>query len=177
MRFNAHGPVYLAGRAPDWKPATPASEPPLFEGNPTNYGSFMDSFDALISYNVPEPKRKFFYLLQYTSASANALVKGCQYLPTDLKYAEARKLLQQTYAQKFQILKACIDSIINGSSLHHQYKASLIKFFAELKSCVHILSGMNYLHKMDNIDVLNKIFKRLPSTWINSWQTEVDIVI
>ena len=158
MRFIARGPGNLSGRAPDWQPAMPALEPAIFRGNPANYCSFVDSFDALISYNVPEPKRKLFYLLQYTSGPANALVKGCQYLPADQGYAEARKLLQQTYGQKFQI-----DSIVNGPPLHYQDKASLIKFSAELKSCVNTLSGMNYLHKMDNIDVLNKISKRLPS--------------
>ena len=177
MRFNASGPGNLSGRAPDWQPAMPALEPAIFPGNPANYCSFVDSFDALISYNVPEPKRKLFYLLQYTSGPANALVKGCQYLPADQGYAEARKLLQQTYGQKFQIAKICIDSIVNGPPLHYQDKASLIKFSAELKSCVNTLSEMNYLHKMDNIDVLNKISKRLPSAWINGWQAEVDNVI
>ena len=177
MRFNANCPGNLSGRGPDWQPAMPALEPAIFRGNSANYCSFVDSFDALISYNVPEPKRKLFYLLQYTSGPANALVKGCQYLPADQGYAEARKLLQQTYGQKFQIAKACIDSIVNGAPLHYQDKASLIKFVAELKSCVNTLSGMNYLHKMDNIDVSNKISKRLPSAWINGWQAEVDNVI
>ena len=73
MRFNANGSVNLFGRAPDWQPAMPALEPPILEGNPANYCSFVDSFDALISYNVPEPKRKLFYLLRYTSGSGNAL--------------------------------------------------------------------------------------------------------
>ena len=177
MRFNANGSINPSGRAPDWQPAMPALEPPIVESNPASYCSFVDSFDALISYNVPEPKRKLFYLLQFTSGPANVLVKGCQYLPADQGYAEARKLLQQTYRQKFQIAKACIDSIVNGPPLHYQDKASLIKFSAELKSCVNTLSGMNYLHKMNNIDVLNKISKRLPSAWINGWQTEVDNVI
>ena len=176
-RFNANGSVNPSGRAPDWQPAMPILEPPIFEGNPANYCSFVDSFDALISYNVPEPKRKLFYLLRYTSGSANALVKGCQYLPADQGYAEARKLLQQTYGQKFQIAKTCIDSIVNGPPLHYQDKASLVKFSAELKSCVNTLIGMNYLHKMDNIDVLNKISKCLPSAWVNGWQVEVDNVI
>ena len=73
--------------------------------------------------------------------------------------------------------KACIDSIINGPLLHHQDQASLIKFSAVLIFYVNIFSVMNDLHKIDNIDKLNKISKRLPSAWINGWQAEVDNVI
>ena len=42
---------------------------------------------------------------------------------------------------------------------------------------MNTLIGINYLHKMDNLDVLFKIAKRLPNFWLSSWQTEVDNII
>ena len=51
----------------------PRLEPEIFDGNPANYKNFVDAFDALISYNVPEPRRKLFYLLRYTKGPAHSL--------------------------------------------------------------------------------------------------------
>jgi len=42
---------------------------------------------------------------------------------------------------------------------------------------MNTLSGINYLHKMDNLNVLSKKAKRLPSFWMNGWQEEVDTII
>ena len=36
---------------------------------------------------------------------------------------------------------------------------------------------MNYLHKVDNLDVLTKVAKRLPYQWMSGWQAEVDSLI
>ena len=66
---------------------------------------------------------------------------------------------------------------IYGLALHHKHKGSLIKFSTQLNSGTTSLIGINYLHKIDSIDILNKISKPLLSAWINGWQAEVDNVI
>ena len=157
--------------------ATPLLEPDVFDGNPACYRNFIEAFDALIAFNVPEPKRKLFYLLSYTKGPAHSLVKGCQYMDDALGYLKARKLLQQTFGQKFQIAKACVDSLTNGPMLHVNDKPSLISFSADINSCMNTLKGMNYLHKMDNLDVITKVAKRLPHQWLSGWQAEVDSLI
>ena len=157
--------------------ATPLLEPDVFDGNPACYRNFIEAFDALIAFNVPEPKRKLFYLLSYTKGPAHSLVKGCQYMDDALGYLKARKLLQQTFGQKFQIAKACVDSLTNGPMLHVNDKPSLLSFSADINSCMNTLKGMNYLHKMDNLDVITKVAKRLPHQWLSGWQAEVDSLI
>ena len=157
--------------------ATPLLEPDVFDGNPACYRNFIEAFDALIAFNVPEPKRILFYLLSYTKGPAHSLVKGCQYMDDALGYLKARKLLQQTFGQKFQIAKACVDSLTNGPMLHVNDKPSLISFSADINSCMNTLKGMNYLHKMDNLDVITKVAKRLPHQWLSGWQAEVDSLI
>ena len=98
-------------------------------------------------------------------------------MPSDQGYIKARELLQQTFGQRFQIAKACIDRLSNGPTLNLNDKASLVKFSADLTACMNTLIGINYLHKMDNLDVLFKIAKRLPNFWLSSWQSEVDNII
>ena len=84
--------------------ATPVLEPKVFDGNPANYRNFIDAFDALITFNVPEPRRRLFYLLRYTKGPAHSQVKGCQYMDD----TKARELLQQTFGQKFQVAKLAL---------------------------------------------------------------------
>ena len=151
-------------------------EPDVFDGNPINYCSFIDSFDALVAYNVPEPKRKLYYLLQYTKGPARDLVKNCQYFPGPEGYIKARNL-KNTFGQKFQIAKANINSVVNGSVLDIKDKLSLMAFSAKLNACMNVLEGINYLNRMDNLDILHKIAKRLPPSWITRWQCEADHVI
>ena len=33
---------------------------------------------------------------------------------------------------------------------------------------------IEYLHKMDNINMLSKIARRLSNSWLNEWKMEVD---
>ena len=40
---------------------TPLLEPDVFDNNPAYYRNFIEAFDALIFFNVPEPRRKLFY--------------------------------------------------------------------------------------------------------------------
>ena len=71
----------------------PSLEPPVFDGNPMNYLNFVDAFDSLIAYIVPDPKRRLYFLIQYTKGPAHALVQGCQYMPEESGYNKARELL------------------------------------------------------------------------------------
>ena len=152
-------------------------DPPIFDGNPANYCGFVDAFDAIISHIVPEPKRRLFYSLQYTKGPAHALVQGCQYMPPNEGYFIAGKLLKETFGQKFQISKTCIDSITKGPQLHLNNKSALICFSADLNTCTNTLVGLNYLDQIDDLDILTKISKRLPPQWQNSWQIEIDNII
>ena len=127
-------------------PPAASLEPEVFDGNSINYCSFIDSFEALIEYNVLEPKSRLYFLLQYTKGPAQALLKGCQYMPPDKGYNKAGELLQQTFRHWFQIAKACIDRLSNGPTLNVNDKASLVKFSVDLTACVSTLIGINYLH-------------------------------
>ena len=129
--------------------------------------SFIVAFDALIFFNLPKSSHKLFYLLRYTKGLTHSLVKGRQYIDNALGYLKARELLQQTFGQKFQIAKACVDSLTNGPALHVNDKLLLLSFSADINSCMNTLKGMNYLHRMDNLDVLTKVARRLPHQWLS----------
>ena len=116
-------------------------------------------------------------MLQYTKGPACDLVKGCQYLPGAEGYIKARNLFKNTFGQKFQIAKANIDSVVNGSVLDIKDKLSLIAFSAKLNACMNVLEGMNYLNRIENLDILHKITKCLPPSWFTEWQCEADHVI
>ena len=101
-------------------------------------------------------------------------MKECQGMSNDLGYAQAQEFLQKTFGQKFQFAKACVDSLTQDPVLHQNDKAPLMQFSAEVNSCMNTLVGLDYLHKMDNFDVLPRIARRLPISWLNGWQAKTD---
>ena len=53
----------------------------------------------------------------------------------------------------------------------------MLKFSAELSSCLDTLLSIDYSHKIDNFDLLSKIAKRLPQSWMTGWQAELDSIV
>ena len=53
----------------------------------------------------------------------------------------------------------------------------MLKFLDELSSCLDTLLSINYLHNIDNFDVLSKIARRLPPSWMTGWQAKLDSIV
>jgi len=158
-------------------PPTLKVEPPCFNGNPAEYYSFIKAFDTLIDRPLLDPNRKLFFLLHYTKDIAHSLIKGCQHMPSDRGYKEARNLLQSYFGQKHKIIEACMRPILKGPVLSERDQRGIIKFSADLTSCLYTLEGMDCLDRMDNMDVVSKIANRLPPTWIPNWYHESDQIM
>ena len=58
----------------------------------------------------------------------------------------------------------------------HDHK-DLLKFSADFASCLITLEGMDWLDRMDNMDMVTKIMQRLPPSWILGWQYEMDKIM
>jgi len=161
--------AYVPFNAPFTNLPTLKVEPPCFNGNPAEYYSFINAFDTLIDQPLPDPSRKLFFLLHYTKDIAHSLIKGYQHMPSDRGYTEARNLLQLYFGQRHKVIEACMRPIIKGPVLSERDQRGLIKFSVDLTSCLNTLEGMDYLDRMDNLDVVSKIANRLPPTWIPNW--------
>ena len=72
----------------------PVKEPPIFNGDPFEFPSFVTAFDAIISENVPTDRDRLYFLEKYTSGKANDVVRGFLSVTTATAYQEARKLLE-----------------------------------------------------------------------------------
>ena len=87
-------------------PPTALLESEGFDSNPKNYYSFIDAFEALIEYNVLEPKHYLYFLLQYTKGPTQVLVYGVNTCHLIRVVIKPENCLQQTFGQRFQIAKA-----------------------------------------------------------------------
>ena len=153
------GAVFVGQQLPTFE-----VKPPVFDGNSEAYYNFTDAFDSLIDAQIKDPKLKLYYLLQYTKGVAHTLIQGCQYMPPDVRYVTAKRLLRDHFHQKLQVATACINTITNGPVLSKKDSSAILEFSAQLTACQYTLGGMNYLHKMDNIDLIRKITIRKITT-------------
>ena len=152
-------------------------EPPFFNGNSAGYFSFIKVFNVLIDRPLADPCRKLFFLLHYAKDIAHSLIKGCQHMPPERGYQEAKVLLQSYFGLKHKIIEACTRPIVKDPVLNEHDHRGLIKFSAEFTSCLITLKGMECLDRMDNMDMVTKIMHRLPPSWIPGWQYEVDQIM
>ena len=139
-------------------------ELPCFNGNSAECSSFTEAFDVLIKQPLADPSRKLF-LLHYTKDFVHSLIKGCQHMPPERGYQEAKGLLQ-SFGQKHKIIETCIKPVVKGPVLSGHDHKNLLKFSADFASCLITLEGMDWLDRMDNMDMVTKIMQRLPPSWI-----------
>ena len=84
----------------------PVKEPPIFNGNPYEYFSFVSAFDSIISDNVISDKDRLYYLAKYTSGKANDIVKGFLAVNSKTGHREAQKLLDYHFGNPVCIAEA-----------------------------------------------------------------------
>ena len=166
------GSVFVGQQLPTFE-----VKPPVFDGNSEAYYNFTDAFDSLIDAQIKDPKLKLYYLLQYTKGVAHTLIQGCQYMPPDVGYLTAKRLLRDHFGQKLQVATACVNTVTNGPVLSKKDVSAILEFSAKLTACQYTLAGMNYLHKMDNVDIIRKITRRFPPQWLSSWEHLVDQIL
>ena len=97
-------------------------------------------------------------------------------MPPERGYQETRGLLQ-SFGQKHKIIETCMRPIVKGSVLSGRDHKDLLKFSADFASCLITLKGMDWLDRMDNMDMMTKIMQRLPPSWILGWQYEMDKIM
>ncbi len=76
-----------------------------FNGKPTEWNSFWDSFASAVDNNKElEPVQKFNYLKSYLGGTAVRTIEGLK--PTNETYSEAVKLLKERYGNKQVIISS-----------------------------------------------------------------------
>ena len=152
----------------------PPSEPPMFDGNSSDFREFEDLFNTVICRKVNDQKERLVYLLQYTTGAAHAIVKGCLHKGARC-CDEAMKLLKEHFGQSFQVGQASINALTSNPQYKVTDREDLIIFSAKIMSCANTLTDINY----GNVPVItiDEIATKMPYAWRSGWLSKVDDVV
>ena len=83
-----------------------------FKGDPTEYKTFMMSFDARIESRATTSADRLYYLNQHMEGEPRDLIEGCLHMDPEEGYPEARQLLEREYADPYKISTVYVNKIL-----------------------------------------------------------------
>ncbi|CAG7718718.1 unnamed protein product, partial [Allacma fusca] len=113
-------------------------KPPTFDGDITNWTSFHDLFTAAVHNNVGlEPAQKLQYLVDSMKGEAGGVINHLSI--SDNNYAEAWKLLKETYDRKNVIIDAHLHRLFVQPLMKEESAKYLRKLVDTTKECCQAL--------------------------------------
>lgn len=114
--------------------ATPKIEYMRFDGNPTNFPSFMHNFETCLGRNNDSEESKLQLLIQHCHGKAKEAIKACLNLPVHERYRVAEETLTENFGKPHIIARAHNSKLVNlpdlkkadGSSLSFHETLSLL---------------------------------------------------
>ena len=115
-----------------------------FDGDLTQYRTFIRAFETLIEAKEPDHASMLYYLEQYTSGRAQELVGSCLHMPAEAGYKKARSLLEQKFGHKHKIAMAHVQQLTKGNPIKPEDADLLEQFSISLTSTSNTLKAIGY---------------------------------
>ena len=150
----------------------PNVELDVFSGNAMDFPFFMTNFCQVVEDKIEDEKGRLSRLIQFTDGRAKDLVKSCIYLPDDICYKRAKKLLQEKYGDPFIVNSEYRKMLVslsrirpNDISSFNEFENFLIKF----------RSSMEAIGQVENRspELLQLVQSKLPSHLQDRWTRKV----
>ena len=150
------------------KMTLPVPKPPVFDGNTLDFPTWESAFDALIDEDGVNPRHQLYYLGEYTSGTAKAMISGLLGLRTKDAYKRARKILKERFGDPFRIYEAYREKLKNWpvcttSSDLQNYSDFLVMTQETMKT-------VRYLKEFDSFSAIRELAARFPSHYCNKWR-------
>ena len=138
-------------------------EPPVFNGDPFEFPSFVTAFDAIISENVPTDRDRLYFLEKYTTGKANDVVSGFLSVTMATAYQEARKLLEARFGNPIYVVEDYKSKLLDWPQVSEGNSVGLREFSDFLIRCEEAAKSIGAISDLDSTQVLRQVSAKLPS--------------
>jgi len=149
----------------------PKREVPVFDGNPLSYQSFIHAFKFLIEDKTSNSQDRLYFLEQFTTGQARALVHSCLHMEACRGYTEAQQLLKKHFRNEMKIANAYIEKALNWTTIKVDDGKSLHAFALYLRECCNVIQNLQYMDELDVVSNLKLIVSKLPYKLRERWRT------
>lgn len=160
------------------KSLMPKAEVQPFDGDFTQYRSFVRSFESIISSKLASEEEKLFYLEQYTKGKPQEIVRACLHMSPGVGYQEARRLLNKRYGDTERIAASYVNKILEWPSLKADDVEGLDQFSIMLMSCKNAVSGLSLgAREIEHPRTMRKVLEKLPFPMQDRWRRVADKIL
>lgn len=151
----------------------PRNEPPVFDGNITEYKPFLLAFDSIINEACELERDRYYYLLRYTKGYPNDLVKSC--LSNDLckSFKDAMAILNKYYDNDVALAQTYLEKIESWQTIRSEDSKALDEFAIYLTSCLNLMSNINHLNQLNSWKEMKGIVMKLPFDMRKRFRSQV----
>ena len=150
----------------------PKSTVRKFDGEPTEYWLFINSFDSIVDKATVDDAIKLNRLFEYCEGKAAKVIKPCAFMSPTEGYTKARQLLKNRFGNNYVISDAWVRKVTEGGSIKANDAVGLLDLADDVHACVNTLTAMGNVGEIDNREKMIKIIDRLPHFIVSRWRKE-----
>eukprot|EP00057_Strongylocentrotus_purpuratus_P002697 XP_003725052.1 PREDICTED: uncharacterized protein LOC100888496 [Strongylocentrotus purpuratus] len=147
----------------------PKPELGTFSGNPLEYWTFINRFEATVGSRAINEKTKLMYLIQFCAGKARDSIDNCVLLQEGEGYSTAKQILAEQFGQSFCVTTAHMHKVLNRQPLRPNDGAAMWDLARDMRRCEMVLSQMGFSADMDSTDNLLRIQQLLPIHLQSEW--------
>ena len=147
----------------------PKPEMTTFSGNPLEYWSFTNQFEATVASRPIDDKAKLMYLIQFCSGTAKSSIENYIFLNAKEGYAKAKQILSEQFGQSYIVTTAHMKRVLNRTPLRPNDGEALWDLARDMRKCEIVLSQMGYSADLNSSDNLLHIQQLLPIHLQSEW--------
>ena len=153
------------------KAELPKRDLKVFDGSSLiDYRYFIDNFKRTIEDKCENYSDRFYYLLQYTSYTANDLVKSCSHPDPRAAYNSAIQLLDREYGNEYRVATEYLDKLENWKEIRSEDGESLHSLSTFLATCASSMHAMGMLNQLNSPKEIMAIVLKLPYELRKQWR-------
>ena len=159
------------------KNSMPKTQIKTFDGDYTEFPTFLKSFDNIISAKLSDHEERLYYLSQFTSGKPNEIIKACMHMPIGQGYTEARTRLEKRYGNPDLIVSKYISKILSFPIIKIDNVEKLDEFSLLLINCKNTISKISSSVELQHPKTMREILKKLPFSVQEKWRRKVDDIL
>ncbi|GAA6081879.1 uncharacterized protein LOC122883133 [Tachysurus ichikawai] len=152
----------------------PATEPPVFNGDPIQFIEWKSAFVSLIGGKAIPSADKLHYLKRYVDGPARKSLDGIFYRNDDEAYKDAWNKLNQRYGQPFAIQKAFREKLAKWPKIQPKDSEGFREFSDFLNACHQAMPHVKGLEILNDCDENQKLVCKLPDWAASRWNRDID---
>ena len=136
-----------------------------FDGNPTNFPSFLHNFETCVGRNNDSDESKLQLLIHHCNDKCKEAIKACVNLPVHEGHRVAKETSTENFGKPHIIARAHISKLVNLLDLKKAEDSSLLKFARNLGSTSRTLErmGPEYLGNLYHVNTLKELNRKVAS--------------